>query len=321
MKGVQNLKSIRNHRSLHSMIFPMVAFCALIAVAACGCHDHHDACPDGNGKIAVMATIFPIADIIKNIGGNYVVVTCLLPPGADPHTFEPTASQVKNTSQADIFFCIGGGLDDWATKLSDAAAERKPQLTRLMENMHESVLPFPEHDSARVENPHIWLDPLLVRDHIVPIITEELSHALPQMKECFAENSAAYQLELTALDREINKRFTSLKRRSFISYHSAWVYFAARYELEETAVISEHPGEEPSPRWVAELIDLAREHAITTIFAEPQTNTAMAESIAAEIGGHVSLLDPVGGEGIPGRSSYLELMRYNTDLIAEGFRE
>ncbi|NLZ28524.1 MAG: zinc ABC transporter substrate-binding protein, partial [Firmicutes bacterium] len=97
--------------------------------------------------------------------------------------------------------------------------------------------------------------------------------------------------------------------------------FAARYELEETAVISEHPGEEPSPRWVAELINLAQEQEITTIFAELQTNTAMAESIADEIGGHISLLDPLGGEGLPDRGSYLELMRYNTNLMAEGFRE
>ncbi|MFY9114711.1 MAG: metal ABC transporter substrate-binding protein [Dethiobacteria bacterium] len=320
------MKSLRGR----CLFYLLIMICICIAVLTAGCQYKYGTNPDKENKMSIVTTIFPIADIIRNIGGDYVHVTCLLPPGADPHTFEPTVAQVKAMARTDLFVYIGNGLDDWSLKLS-AAADRDLSIVRLSENMELAASPSSPHDHNCKEsnniycthgnNPHIWLDPVMVRDHIIMVITRELSRSCPQGKTCFAENSNAYRTELTKLDKEINDRLFSLENRSFISCHSAWAYFAARYGLEEAAVISEHPGQEPSPRWIAELVDLTEALGISTIFAESQLNPALAESIAAEIDGRVLLLDPLGGEGLPGRGSYLELMRHNTAIMAEGLKE
>jgi ABC-type Zn uptake system ZnuABC Zn-binding protein ZnuA len=84
--------------------------------------------------------------------------------------------------------------------------------------------------------------------------------------------------------------------------------------------VEEFPGKEPSAKWLEELVKLADLHNIRVIFAEPQLGNRVAEVIASEIGGKVLLLDPLGGEGVPGRESYLELIRYNAEIFRQALQ-
>ncbi len=304
--------------------FGTIVLLLFLASLITGCGNGTPPPPDEKGRMEAVATIFPLADMAGRIGGEKVTVTCLLPAGASPHTFEPTTEQVRKSSQADLLLYIGGGLDDWAVKMTAASGRRT--ILSLFEAAQElGWSPGQElyeiSQSGEILNPHLWLDPLVVRDYLCPALAEAMVEADPENEALYRTNLAAYQRELNALDGEIRTSLAALPDKGFISVHAAWEYFAARYRLEQAAVITDFPGQEPSAAWISGLIDLCRKHEVRVVAAEPQLSIAVAELIAHEIDGRVVMLDPLGGEGVPQRDSYLDLMRYNTAVLKDAFSE
>lgn len=316
----------------------LLGLLVIFLVAAAGCGATSPALEEARDeKAVVVATIFPLADITRNIGGDRVEVVTLLPGGASPHTFEPTPRQMRQVSGAKVIIRIGAGLDDWAEKLSGVAGvsgDTGGDVVRLgvTDGM---VLRKAGHGCPCCSgaagtgyahgngpgDPHVWLDPVLVRDEIAPRIYEALCVAVPGDAAYFEANLKAFQAELTRLHAEITELAEGFESRHFIAYHSAWNYFADRYGLVEVAAVKEAPGKEPSPGWIATVVETARAHDVGAIFAEPQFSTKAAEVIADEYGARVLILDPLGGENIPGRDSYLELMRFNAAVLDEGLRK
>jgi zinc transport system substrate-binding protein len=161
-------------------------------------------------------------------------------------------------------------------------------------------------------NPHVWLDPVLVRDQLLPRIEGVLVGAAPQAAAAIRERTRTLADSLTALDAEIRAVLAASPSRAFVSTHAAWAYFAERYGLVEVGAVYESPGREPSARHLAELVDAARAAGVRAVFVEPQLGEAGARTVAAELGVNVRLLDPQGGEDQPGRDSYFSLLRFDT---------
>jgi zinc transport system substrate-binding protein len=263
----------------------------------------------------VVTTIFPLADFVTNVAGEGTKVMTLLPPGASPHTYDLTPKQVREAVTARLMVVNGAGLDFWMEdEIRSAAGESLLVVDTSAGPAIENLLIWDaRHETA---NPHIWLDPVLAEKQ-VQAIAEALIMVDPDNRDSYIERAAAYLDELKALDQEIANTVKDFSIRQFISLHPAWTYFAQRYGLVEAAVIEESPGQEPSPAYVAEVVDLARELGIKVIFAEPELPTIYAESIARESGAEVILLDPIGGPDLEGRGSYVDLMRYNLNLMRE----
>jgi len=285
--------------------------------------------------LQVVTTIYPLADFVKQLGGNRVEVSNLLPAGSSPHTYEPTVEQARLVDRADLFVYVGAGLDNWAVNMTEAAGTEIVTLDLSKQvnligsvgyydldsndleqgNHHENH----DHDACDhdhgPEDPHFWLDPLVVRDSICPALHGELVGLDPGSETYFKRRLEQYQQELTVLHEELEAATAGFSRDSFIAFHSAWQYFAGRYGLEELAVIAQFPGQEPSAGWVAELVELIREEDIGAILTEPQFSPELAERIAEESGTKVKVVDPLGGEGVPGRETYLELMRFNLSIF------
>lgn len=277
--------------------------------------------------VGAVATIPPLADVVGRIGGELVEVESLLAPGASPHTFEPRPGQVRSLARAKLVVGVGAGLDDWALRLATGGSF---ELVLAAEEAEKAGLALPsgegghdhggEHAGAGhssehgAVDPHVWLDPVLVRDAVAPAIAEALVRLLPGHEAAVRANLEAFQRELDALDREVRELLGPLPSKTFIGYHSAWAYFARRYGLQEVASVAAFPGQEPSARWVASVVEAARRHRVRAIFTEPQLSPKAAEVIAAEIGGVVLLLDPLGGTGE--RRTYVDLIRYNARAIA-----
>lgn len=274
--------------------------------------------------VSIVATIPPLADIARQVGGELVAVESLLPPGASPHTFEPRPAQVRSLGAAGLLFGVGAGLDDWALRLAAGsraevllAAEAAEKAGFGLEfgegREHEH-----EHDQGHGGiDPHVWLDPIAVRDAVAPALAEALIELLPGSEPAIRANLEAFQRRLDELDRDVRAMLEPLPSRAFIAYHSAWAYFARRYGLEELASVAAFPGQEPSARWIATVVDAARRHGVRVIFAEPQLSPKAAQVIASEIGGAVLLLDPLGG--VEGRFGYIDLIEYNARMLAEAF--
>jgi ABC-type Zn uptake system ZnuABC Zn-binding protein ZnuA len=257
--------------------------------------------------IKVTVSIFPVGDMVKEVGGDRVAVQVLLPPGASPHVFEATPGMAKEVSESKLFFEVGAGLDFWAEKLVKAVRPniRVVVLSNGMKLLKEEGEHGYEHGAG---NPHVWLDPVLVVE-MVKKIQKVLVETDPGGAEIYRKRGAAYIEKLKILDGEISKTIATFAIKSFVSFHPAWDYFALRYGLKDAGVIEESPGQEPAPRALEGIVRAIRHYHIRAVFAEPQLNPKVAEVIAREAGVRVVMLDPIGG--LAGRKTYVELMRYN----------
>ena len=253
--------------------------------------------------LPVAASILPLADFARQVGGERVQVETLVPPGASPHTYEPTPAQLKLLSHARVLVLNGVGLEFWADKLISAAGNPDMIVVRTAAGL-PILAGDPDEPSG---NPHVWLSPLGAI-HQVEAIRDALIRADPAGADVYRANAERYVGRLRALDQEIRAAVATFRTRKFIVYHPAWAYFARDYGLEQAAVIERSPGQEPSPAEVAAIIRTARAIGAKAIFAEPQFSTKAARVIAEESGAQVLLLDPLGR---PPGYRYLDTMRYD----------
>ena len=289
-------------------------------------------------KLQVVASIFPVADMARQVGGNDIEITTVVPAGASPHTFEMKPSLVKAFASAKVFLMIGAGLEFWADQLVQSSGRKlKPvvlsdgmTLIRSADPHHdESVKETPHasnksahtghahsHDSG---NPHIWLDPHLAITMVTRIL-EAFSIADPVHASDYENRTKTYLDQLDALDRDIAVAVNQFKIRQVISFHPSWDYFAARYGLTLAGLIEKTPGRNPTPREIADIVSGIKAYQIRAVFAEPQFSPRVADVIAREAGVKVLILDPLGGETLPGRNTYIGLMTYNLQIMKEAMQ-
>ncbi len=276
-------------------------------------------------KIKVIASIAPLADFARQVGREHVDVVLLLPPGASPHTYEPTPKTIREISRAQIFIRIGAGLEFWADKMI-RAANSSIHIVTVSEGVglitggtHAHPLPAGRqaHDRDHLADPHIWLDPLICVT-IIEKIERAFSLADPARSPEYKRNASDYISRLTELDREISERTKQFSTREYITFHPAWNYFSKRYGLRVAGVVEEGPGKEPTPKHLQKILVELRRFRTKVIFAEPQFSPKTAEAIAAEAGGKVLFLDPVGGQ--KGRETYIDMMRYNIAVMEQAMK-
>lgn len=284
------------------------------------------------GKMKVAASIVPLADLCRNVGGDLVEVDVMVPPGASPHTYEPTSEQMKFLSDAGVFVYNGLGLETWITEIIKKVDNPGLVEVAVAENVPESDLikAAGEHEDGHEEenghgngiyDPHVWLDPRLAVFE-VEAIRDGFIEADPDNEEIYRKNAEAYIADLEDLDEYIQEETSTFTKRKFVSFHPSFTYFARRYGLEQVGAIEELPGKEPSSSEIAELIDEIRAQGVEVIFIEPQLNPQVAEAIAEESGADVVLevLDPLGDPDNPQTDTYVKLMQYNVGVMAEAMK-
>ena len=198
------------------------------------------------GKLMVAATIAPLGDFCRQIGGDLVQVQVLIPPGASPHLFEPAPSVMARAAQARVFVYIGAGLEPWAARLlrsrsSDdlvvvEAARGIPLLGMDQQHHDHEAAGAQGHTGNQAEkadaqathlsgNPHIWLDPVLAQD-ICRKIAKAFIQADPGHQAQYEANLKSYLAALDELDREIQQHAETWRLRDFVSFHPSFSYFA-----------------------------------------------------------------------------------------------
>lgn len=279
-------------------------------------------------KIPVITSIYPIADMVKQVGDDYVDVTFVLPSGASPHTFEPKPSLVKKFSSARIYFMVGAGLEFWSEKFVNQADPRLMTVVLSKEvpllqaaESHDRIKT--EHHQARlgssepeptIANPHIWLDPVIAKIMVKKIIAA-LGEVDYHHVEDYQKRGQRYLNELDKLHQLINATVETFGIKKYVSYHNSWVYFARRYGLESVGVIEAAPGRNPTPTQIKDIVADIKKHGIRAVFAEPQFNPRAAEVVAREAGVDVLFLDPMGGYNLKDRQTYVDLMKYNLRVL------
>jgi len=292
---------------------------------------HSTACM--SEKLPVIASIFPIADMAQQVGGDHVDVAFVLPAGASPHTFEPKPSLIKKFSSARIFFMVGAGLEFWAEKFINLAGPGLAtivlsdgvSLIRTAGHPHEDEAEHhyartgkPDHESS-VANPHIWMDPVIAKT-MVNKITVALCEVDHQNLTYYKERGQRYLEKLDELDQMIQKRVSTFRVKKYVSFHASWDYFARRYGLESSGVIEAAPGRNPTPIQIKNIVVMIKKYHIRAVFTEPQLNPRAAEIIAREADVNVLMLDPLGGPNLKERSTYIDLIKYNFNVMQEAMK-
>lgn len=244
----------------------------------------------------VVASFFPLYDFARQIAGTNCDVRCLVPPGGDPHHEDPTPDRARLVERADLVLLLGLGMDGWVEKLVLNGATNRAVVvneglgTRTMGSAALAEFAAEQPDPTETD-PHIWLDPLLA-EKLVRRLTTELVRRVPVHAAGLQARGDALATDMRTLHGEFESGLAGLPHRKVVTFHGAYGYLFARYQLETAGVIEPFPGDEPSAAYLRALVDLMRRLGLKTIFAEPQLPDRPAQVIAREIGGRVERLDP-----------------------------
>lgn len=274
----------------------------------------------------VVASIFPLAAIVREVALPGTRVVSVLPPGANPHSFEPTPSQVWAAAEAALVVRIGLGFDDWVLRVLDGSrreartvvASEGIDLIPLDTTLHEPDGDGDDHEHGAWD-PHLWMDPWTA-GRIAARVAEQLALIDPANSTAYREHAAHFEEDVRALDSETRSVLSGLSGAPFVGTHAAWAYLARRYDLRQVAVLERSPGRTAGPRYLLGVAEEARRTGARAVFAEVQLSQGEARIISEEAGIPVVLLDPLGGAGLEGRATYADLIRWNTRRIADAMR-
>lgn len=258
-------------------------------------------------KIIVAVTILPQAEFVEAVGGDKVDVALMIPPGASPHSYEPTPAQMTELAQATIYAKVGSGIEFELVWMDDLITLNEEMLVvdcaqgvalRAMtdDHDHEHDTADPEHEPEEASpehtgfDPHIWMSPRNAQI-MVQNIASGLIQVDPASRAYYEQNRDTYLEKLTRLDQDIRDSLSGVENRVFMVYHPSFGYFADCYHL--TMLPIEAEGKEPTPAGLQHVIEQATEHNIRVVFAEPQFNPKSASVIAEAIDGQVILIDPL----------------------------
>ncbi len=257
----------------------------------------------------VTVSIVPQKYFVQKIAKDKIAVNVMVKPGFSPATYEPKTSQMKKLSKSLIYFSIDVPFEDvWLSKFKNANKDmlivdtdegiKKIKMLKhehhdenedKNEKNHETKHNEKKHNHKGLD-PHIWLDPVLVK-----IQAKNIYEALVKIdetnKKFYLKNYQMFIEELNTLDNELNNILKTVENKPFMVFHPSWGYFAKRYNLEQIAIESE--GKEPKPAELIELIKDAKEHKIKIVFVSPQFSKKGAKTISKSIKGTVAIINPL----------------------------
>lgn len=295
----------------------------VLVLAACGTETGQQTTPGvSGGKLSIVTTTTQIRSMTEAITGDRAVVRSILTPGADPHEFEPTPSDVQAIVESALVLENGIGLDSWANKLIANAGGDRPVVT-----VTDGIpLRGAEGDEGEAgKDPHVWFSVTNAMT-MTRNIRDALVRVDPTNASSYQFNADTYLAKLDDLDKYIAAQVATIptEDRKMVTNHDAFGYFIERYGLTFVGSIipSMSTGAQPSARDVADIITKLKQEKVKAIFLESSINPTLAQQIGEDTGVKVvdTLYgDTLGAPGTPG-ADYIGMMRYNADTIVTALK-
>ena len=255
------------------------------------------------GMNAVFVSIPPQKQFVEKVGGEFVKVQVMLPPGQTPETFSPTPKLLTELSDAQLYFQIGMPFETYWFNAIDSVNQNM-RIVKCCDQLLTVSHQIDQHDM------HIWSNPVYVQQ-LIAMVRDELIAIDPDHQSVYEANYQAYLKELTDLDNTIHNMFADRRTDFFIASHAAWGYFAEAYGLQQIAL--EKNGKESGPRALTSMINLAKQEEIHTLFVQEQYKTPFINSLARELDADIVMLDPL-------QEDYLTNMRTIAGQIYDAVR-
>lgn len=315
----------------------------LLCLTGCGVRETKQ---EGD-RLQVVTTVFPYYDFTRQIAGEEVELTMVVPAGMDSHSFEPTPADMRLIQNADVLICNGGAMEHWLSEVLEAIDTSEMTVVTMMDYVdtveeemvegmeeghghgdHEHEAFELDEDGHREEieyDEHIWTSPVNAMK-MTEVICDVLSEADPIHKAIYKDREEAYQKELQDIDEGF-RQVSENRKRSMIIVGDKFPfrYLAEEYRLDYRAAFSGCSTDtEPSARTIAYLIDKVREKQIPAVYYLELSSHRVAEIIGEETGAQPLLLHSchnVTRAQFDGGITYAELMRQNVENLRKGLDE
>lgn len=283
--------------------------------------------------LKIVSTFYPMYDFAQNVAQEEAEVSLMVPAGTDTHAYEPSAQDMAQIQEADVFIYSSEEMETWvpaaleAVDSEDLLVINASEGISFIENSEEDDHDHDhdeDHDEEEEEeehshavDPHVWLDPVLAQEQVINI-RDGLIEADPENQEIYENNAAAYNEALQELDQDYEAALSDAENRTFVTQHAAFAYLADRYNLEQVSIAGLSTEEEPSPAVLAELNEYVTEHDIHYIYYGTTASSAIAETLANEADVELAVLNPIEGftaEEQEAGLNYIEAMRSNLEAL------
>ncbi len=275
--------------------------------------------------IQAVASFSILGDLVRQVGGDRVSVNVLVGPGSDAHVFQPTPTQARQVSQAQVVFSNGLGFEGWMSRLLKTANYRGQQVVA-----SQGVKPITGTEHGHDHNhghsapdPHAWQS---VSNALMYVnnISQGLCAADAAGCDTYKANATAYSTALKALDTDIRAQWATIPaaKRKIITSHDAFGYYAQAYGVKFLAAQGVSTDSEASAKGVAQLVRQIKKENIQALFVESISDPRLIAQIARETGAKPSgalysdSLHPTDGKA----SSYIAMMRFNTAALIQAVR-
>ena len=318
---------------MKKMVILGVLISLFVSLSACSMNEVHSDAVIVKGPVKVMTSIYPLQYFTKRIGGEKVEVDSLLPPGADAHTFEPTADDMITIAESDLFLYNGVGMESYSEKITNALKGEKTMMKEATVGInlissghgHEDAHSDDHEDSYEEEHhhgdydPHVWLDPtrsILMASNVRDALVE----LRPEEKETFDQNYKELKRELEQLDKEFHAIVEDAEHPEILVSHAAYGYWEDTYGIEQLSISGISPTEEPSQKELKELIETAKKHHIHYVIFEQNVTSRLGKIIQKEMKAEpltLHNLSVLTDEDIEQDEDYLSLMKQNIETLKQ----
>lgn len=306
------------------LLVPLVIFLLMVSGCSNTASTKSEKTSEGSKKLQIVTTFYPMYYFTKKVAGSSANVELLIPNGAEPHDWEPTAKDMIKIQNADVFIYNSQYFELWTEKvlksindsnLKVVEAARGIKLMDALESEDEEEHGHSEHTSSK--DPHVWLSPVLAQLE-VNTIAKALEQADPKNKDQFQKNAEALNLELADLDHLYKETIDKAKKKEFVTQHAAFGYLAKQYGLTQIPIAGLSPDVEPTLGKLTELTELTKKKNTKVIYFEEMTSSKVAETLAKEIGAKTEVLNPL--EGLTKKEQeqgldYLDVMKKNLESL------
>lgn len=269
--------------------------------------------PSGNSNhhLTIYTTIYPLYDFTKKLAGDNAQVINLVPPGAEPHDFEPKPQDIMTLNKAQIFVYNGGGFEGWVDKVIQSLDNKNLVVVDTSKSVQT------EKSASGQIDPHFWLDPNQAKNQ-AKAIYDALIKVDPAHRNDYTKRFDQLTKQFAQLDQSLKTVVSDSRHKEIIVSHAAFGYLAHAYGLQQIAISGINPSEEPSPQDISHIVEVAKAKHIDYILFETLSSGKIADIVKNEAGAKALYLNPVENltqDDMNKGKDYFAVMKGNIDTL------
>ncbi len=290
----------------------LLLFASLLLISVCifttGCGEAEN--NQKEGELVIYTSVYPVYDFTSKLAGEYAQVVNIVPAGVEPHEFELSTQDMVKLAEADLLVYCGAGMENWIDKTLETLGDGK--LTAV--EASKGIALLTEEDTC---DPHVWLAP----ENAV-IMMENITDALCGLdsahEDSYRKNFEMYKDKLEKLDSDYEEALSGMAGREIVVSHASFGYLCRAYGLVQIPIDGLMADSEPDPATMGEIINRMKTDGITTVFGEELIDNKVVDTIAAETGARVEILEPIEGLGqerMDAGEDYFSIMEKNLEAL------